>query len=359
MELKITDLLDEFMEEDILLDHTPVPDNLRIKEAAMKRIKKNQNIRPLRVALIAAAIIVLLTGTVLGVYYTRITSRMENEWNERAETEMTAQQKDYVEALSADIGESITDGGITITLDSVTCTADKAYVLLHYELDPELYDVEALQNCISRNMTTVSNDEFGTLLMSQAGADGETRDDGVWTTYSVEFLDLPDECVLNDGNSTISMEIASVELWYDNDEVSEIEGSWNFEFTLPEGAGDAPVTAEAEITFAGGISLLITDVEVTESGCKFAVETDSDEYYFVDSEMADLVRAAEPGLAQFTVDAELENGTTVPCTGAHMDFNEETMLDEWTISWSAPLDPSTVKCLIFSDGTESAAIQMK
>lgn len=316
--------------------------------------------KALRIGLIAAAIIVLLTGTVIGIYYTRVSSALEDNWNTRAETEMTQEQKDYVESLSANLGESVTEQGITITVDSVTCTADAAYVLMHYELDGELYDMDALRTCTSRNMTTVSNEAFGSLNMSTGRSGGEKQEDGIWATYTVEFSDQPDGTVLNDGNSMMSIEISTVELWYDGEEKSrEIEGSWNFEFTLPEGEDAEPVKVEQEMSFDCGVTLLVTDVEITESGCHFTVETDTDEYYFVDGATAELARAAQPELIQLTVDAELTDGTLVPCSGASMSMNEETLKDEWTIEWAAPLDPATVKSLVFSDGETEFTIELE
>lgn len=316
--------------------------------------------KALRIGLIAAAIIVLLTGTVIGIYYTRVSAELEDNWNSRTDTAMTGEQKDYVEALSADIGESVTDQGITVTVDSVTCTGDTAYVLLHYELDTELYDMDALQTCTPLNMTTVTNDGFGTLNMSMGSYDGEKRADGIWSTYTVEFSDQPEGAVLNDGNSVMSIEISTIELWYDGyEQRTEIEGSWNFAFTLPEGEAYEPVKAAQEMTFDSGVTLLVTDVEVTESGCHFTVATEMDEYYFVDGATAELARAAQSELVQFTVDAALEDGTLVPCSGARMIMNEETLKDEWTISWASPLDPATVKSLVFSDGETEFTIELK
>lgn len=358
MELKITDLLDDYMEEDILLNYMPVPENKRIKEAAMNRIKKNRNIRPLRVALLAAAIVVLLTGTVIGIYYTRISNTLEEDWNALAETEMTQQQKEYVETRSADIGESVTNQGITITIDSVTCTTNAAYLMIHYEFDPSLYDVENIDGCVDRmSHIWVENEEYGIIEADNTSGGGEKKEYGIWMRKTVEIKGIPEGCSLNDGKTTMYVEMTDI--GFMREDMEDVEGNWNFSFVLPEADSAETVTVAQEMTFDCGVSLLVSEVAVSESGCSFTVETDTDEYYFVVSEMAELARAAEPDLYQFTVDAELEDGTIVPCTGAHMSLNEETGKDEWNISWAAPLDPDTVKSLIFGDGNSEIWVDLK
>ena len=58
----------------------------------------------------------------------------------------------------------------------------------------------------------------------------------------------------------------------------------------------------------------------------------------------------EPDLLQITVEAKLEDGTVIPSSGANAGYDEELDAEVWKIMWSAPVDPSTVISLVFSDG---------
>lgn len=345
---------------DLIWAFSELDEDLVLAAKERKFMKKNHK-RPLKMALIAAAIIVLLTGTVVGMYYTRITATMEDTWNTRAETEMTQEQKDFVEAHSADIGESVTDQGITVTIDSVTCAEDTVYLMISYGLDETMYDLSKVVDCNDHfSNVYVENDTFGTVESSGGGGSGEFKDSIYWTNGHIEFRDLPDDANLSDGATVLNYEMSQILIMVDGEEEPVfVEGTWNFSFELPEHETSDSVVVEQEMTFDCGVTLLVREIAVSEDCVSFTVETETDEYYFVDSEMAELARAAEPDLLQFTVDAELEDGTVVPCTGGHMTLNEETGLDEWSISWAAPLDPETVKCLIFGDGNSAIWVDVK
>ena len=345
---------------DLIWAFSELDEDLVLAAKERKIMKKNHK-RPLRMALIAAAIIVLLTGTVVGVYYTRITSTMEDTWNTHAETEMTQEQKDFVEAHSADIGESVTDQGITVTIDSVSCTEKTVYLMISYALDESMYDLSKVEVCRDYfSNVYVENDTYGSVKSSGGGSSREFKDSVYWINDRLEFRDLPDDANLGDGETMMNYEINEIKLLETgSEELVYVSGTWNFSFELPECETSDSVVVEQEMTFDCGVTLCVSEIAVTESGCSFTVETETDEYYFVDSEMAELVRAAEPDLLQFTVDAELEDGTVIPCTGAHMTYNETTGKDDWTIYWVSPVDPATVKSLIFGDEMSEIWVDLK
>ena len=92
------------MDDDLILEAKEVP------------IMKQKLIKPLRVALIAAAITILLAGVALAVFqYTRSTEVLADRWETIGDTQMPEAQKDYIESKSASVGESVTDQGVTIT----------------------------------------------------------------------------------------------------------------------------------------------------------------------------------------------------------------------------------------------------
>lgn len=365
MNLKITDLLDEYMDDNLYMDPAAVPDTKRIKEAAMKRINKQRNIRPLRVALIAAAIVVVLTGTVLAVmHYTGITDSMEENWNLVAETEMTSEHKDFIEQRSAGIGESVTDQGITVTMDSVTCTTDAAYIYYSVELDPEIYDLDLINSCSDAlSSIYVNNEEYGTVWSSGGGSSGSLDEDGsniFWRETRARFSELPDGANLGDGKTTMHIEIDTFWLASSSaEDIPDVTGTWNFEFPLPETETAEAKTSDAVLNFGNGVQLTIEDISVNEAGCQFTVITDNEEYIFVggEGELAALARAAEPDAPIFTLYANLSDGS-MAYGGAGMTLDESTGTDRWQLDWVAPVDPESVVSLIFSDGETEMEIPL-
>ncbi len=363
MNLRITDLLDDYMDENLYMDPAAVPNTTRIKEAAMKRINRKKMTRPVRVALIAAALVALLAGTVLGVmHYTRITDTMEETWNRQAETEMTSEHKEFIEARSADIGESVTDQGITVTIDSVTCTTDTVYTMIHYELDPEVYDTDKIVTChASFPAIRVENDAYGTSSSYSGGAEGVQTDNGYLIKMNGSFSGLPEGARLNDGKTTMHIEVSEISLpMYGEEEDTSVTGTWNFAFLLPQTEAMEAQTSDEVLSFENGVTLELSDISVEESGCRFTVKTETDEYFFAaGGENAALARAAEPDLLAFTVDARMADGTTVPSNGGGMSYDEAADADMWHIDWAAPLDPEDVVSLIFSDGTTEVEVPLR
>lgn len=132
MKLKITELLDDYMEEDILLDYVSVPDNEKIKEATMKHLPKGK-FRPLRVGMIAAAVAVLLTGTVAGIYAGR-------HWDVLIDKYFgaTEQQKEQVADAVQDVYATVEQDGCTFTVTQVLGDENNILVALEIALPENL-----------------------------------------------------------------------------------------------------------------------------------------------------------------------------------------------------------------------------
>lgn len=370
MNLRITDLLDEYREDNIPVDVTSVPDTERIKEITMKKINRNyKTIRPLRIVLIAAAITVLLTGMVLGVmHYSRITNSMEEKWNKAGSEEMAPEQKKFIEVRSAEIGESVTDQGVTVTIDSVTCTTDTVYLMIHYVLDPEQYDASNISVCAdSGSVKYVENENYGT-CEEYTGGGGNTagEDDGYWQEYHCTFRGLPEGASLADGNTTMHVEMSEIFfMTKDNSELPNAVGTWNFEFVLPQSVpatvktSDTSLDFDTTLEFENGITLGISDIKVHETGCSFLVATDNEEYIFVggDGDQAMLARAAQPDVPTFTMYANMADGSMV-YGGVNMEWEPDEDVDQWTLEWATPLDPGGVISLTFSDGVNEIEVPL-
>lgn len=374
MNLKITDLLDEYWDENIPMEPVPVPDTSRIKEAAMKKTNVTaKTVRPLRIVLIAAAIVVLLTGTVLGViHYTRTTEALEDRWETFGSEEMTQAHKDFIEQRSAAIGESVTDQGITVTVDSVTCTTDTVYLMIHYVLDPEQYDTSNINMCFdSGTAMYVENENYGTSdQYSGGGGDAPQEGEGYWMNRQVTFDGLPEDANLGDGKTTMHIDMTEI-LYGKADEIGmreadgTVRGNWSFSFLLPQSektenkTSDAVVSFDTTLAFENGITLELSEIEVTETGCSFCVKTDNEEYIFVggDGIQAELARAAQPDVPTFAMYANMSDGSMV-YGGAGMDWEPNEDVDQWILDWATPIDPESVVSLTFSDGATEIEVPL-
>lgn len=307
MNLRITDLLDEYMGDGIPMDPVPVPNLRRIKEAAMKQTDQtHKTIRPLRITLIAAAVIVLLTGTVLGViHYAGITDSLEERWETFGSEDMTQAQKDFIEERSISVGESVTDQGITVTVDSLTCTTDTVYMLYTIALDPAKYDVENITSILDwLSPISVENPEYGVIRSVGGGGNGDIAENGVekWETR-IRFSDLPEGANLGDGKTTLHMDITEIDYGKDDgtgmkEADGQVQGDWSFSILLPKleaietKKSDAIINFDTTLEFENGIVLELCDIRVNESECAFSVRTDSEDYIFVGG---DGIQAQLPG----------------------------------------------------------------
>lgn len=367
MNLKITDLLDEYMGGGIPVDPVSVLDLQRIKEAAMKKTEQgHKHIRPLRIVLIAAAITVLLTGTVLGVmHYTKVTDSLEERWEILGSEEMTREQKDYVEERSISVGESVTDQGVTVTVDSVTCTANTVYMLYTIVLDSAVHDVDGIPGLSafdSASKMLAENPEFGAVELDGGGGPSNGGN-SKWERW-MKFADLPEEANLGDGDTTLHVEITEITYGEENEygmkEASgTIQGNWRFAIKLPKHETAEVKAPDAMVEFGNSVLMTISDIELNETECTFSVDTESEAYLFVggDGTQAQLAREAEPDMLIIAMYANVPDGN-IAYGAAIMEPEPGEGVDRWTVQWAAPIDPERIISLTFSDGTTEMEVPL-
>ena len=341
-----------------------VADDL-VSEAKEATMKEKSGRKPLRMILIGAAVVAVLTvGALAARYYTRSADMLEEKWNNSlgAETSMTEEQKNFIDERSADLGESVTDGGVTITVDSVTATADTVYLNLSYQVEEDVYEGTIMEICGSPSVTAES-EAWGTQEHTSGSGGISRMENGAYVDQKTcLFRELPEGARLSDGTVTLTVAYTEVAIYYEdaNGEHQEkvVEGSWRFLLPIPE--SDAVDNAEIreDISFTGPLDITLTEIQLTESGLTFDIKAPSNDYVVIGTDMLPLAKAAEPESTFYTVEALLEDGTRVPSDGANMSLNEETGMDQWQIRWVAPIDPSQVVSLIFSDGETEQEVQM-
>ena len=324
---------------------------LEEKEVPMKQTKRITH--PAKTILIAAAIVAALTGTALAVmHYTRSADALEHTWNDMASNEMAQSHKDAIEAKSADLGESVTDQGITITVDSVSVTNDTVYLLYTVALtNPDDQFAGILNETIP-----VTASDGNTYSAEPAVADRLVEDsDSGASYYRVLSCELPDGVTLSHGQLT--MDISSLML----NDMEQTEGTWNFSFTLPETEAVQNFDVDQTLHFADDITLDISNISVSESRITFDYVTNRPEVMILngDAFTAGEVAAADPDVQQvYTFYARLSDGTSVPVTGGSSVYSESRQVSECEFYWSAPIDLSMLEAITFSDGSTEIEIPL-
>ena len=340
-ELDFFDVIGEIA-DDLVLEEKEVP------------MKQNKRItHPAKTILIAAAIVAALTGTALAVmHYTRSADALEHTWNDMASDEMAQSHKDAIEAKSADLGESVTDQGITITVDSVSVTNDTVY-LLYTVAAPTPDD----QFCGILNETIqVTASDGNTYSAEAAVADRLVEDsDSGASYYRILSCELPEGVTLSHGQLT--MDISSLML----NDMEQTEGTWNFSFTLPETETAQSFDVDQALQFAGDITLEVSNVSISESRITFDYVSNRPEVMILngDAFTAGEVTAADPDVQQvYTFYARLSDGTSVPVTGGSSVYSESKQVNECEFYWSVPIDLSALESIMFSDGSTEIEIPL-
>lgn len=329
-----------------------IADDLVLEEQEVP-MKQNKRIpHPVKTLLIAAAIVAALTGTALAVmHYTRSANALEHTWNEMASNEMAQSNKDAIEAKSADLGESVTDQGITITVDSVSVTNDTVYLLYTVAAPPPNNQLSGILN----ETIQVNASDGNTYSAEAAVADRLVEDsDSGASYYRILSCELPDGVTLSNGQLT--MNISSLML----NNMEQTEGTWNFSFTLPETEAVQSFDVDQTLQFEHDTTLEISDISVSESRITFNYVSNRPEVMILDDAfIAEEVMAADPDVQQvYTFYAQLSDGTSVPVTGGNSVYNESHQVNECKFSWSVPIDLSMLESITFSDGSTEIEIPL-
>lgn len=343
-----------------------IDDDLILEAEEGNNMAKKKGKRVVRIVLAAAAIAVVLAGTALAVrLYTKSADRMEENWNREAQQPMTTAQKNFIEGKSADIGETVTAQGITMTVESVTCTDETVYAAIRLCVDPQQYSGDVLELFPMVDTVTAENTQWETPLqgeMVSLTGDIQQEDGSIEEEWRIRFSELPEGQRLSSGETTMILEIAEVGVHFMVEgELQEqtVEGSWKLEMALPESDAAEPVSAQTDATFEGDLNFTVEQIRVTADDLRFELTAPSNDYVIVGTDQLELAKAAEPDAPFYSVEALLEDGTQVPTTGASMSLNAESGMDEWSIQWITPVDPESVVSLIFTDGTTEQEIPVE
>ena len=135
MEYNIYDLMDEFADEEIKLSPYNAADLRRIEELTMKKIEEQQGRRPAakkagriaRALLVAAVVTALCTATVVAAKL-GVADSFKGYFGD-----LTAEQKQVMEALGTTDLQPVTSNGTTITPLAAICDENNYYLRLRIE----------------------------------------------------------------------------------------------------------------------------------------------------------------------------------------------------------------------------------
>lgn len=299
--------------------------------------------RILSAALVAAALVLVLTGTTLaasGFVPGSMKDWFIQRWAETSGGEgISAEQVALFDQLTQQVGVSDTCNGITVTLDSITCGDSAIWLLVKVsgDLDP-VQGEDGITYYFKKPDVLFSEDpdsEHDTpggygIEYSFSG----TAEDGVLTMLMHYTINLTGTDSLLDGYEA---ELHLGDLMY-RDSVAW-EGEWVLPFTL-EPSEQAVLTLESAVVpahdhengYEAGVTEL-RNIRVSGTGIRYTRAAEQQMMY--------------PDLAGVV----LEDGTEVPGDGGGERWTGEVYTGEWASNtyWKLPVDLSRVVGVRFGD----------
>ena len=231
-----------------LAQEAPDPALLRRVKAVMR---KEQDMRTHKytkriVTLALAAALVLALGVT--AYAALDGAEWFKSWFATAsQTELTERQKEYIDRAAADVGQSVTAGGWTVTLGSAMTDGEHVFMTLTAQPgdgETELHDT-ILYGRLTSGDPDAPEDLFTGAGMSQFDQTGEMLTQVMEATVHSKYLDRD-----IDFSSPLTLTVDYLKNGYDGEE-TYVEGPWVFQFTLTPGENgeielvDEPFTARA------------------------------------------------------------------------------------------------------------------
>lgn len=373
MKIRITDLLDEYLDDDlpldampdILLGDRPNPKPNQAAHCPSHRKRAGQ--------IVAAVLIVTSISVAGGLKFWGGESAGKSLSDTVAEPSPQAEEQAAVAAEEPDtIAEdtSITDGGYitsTISVDGDGLNVSAGDV----SRDSSTYSLKITIEVPMENVTGFLLDDYDVYLVL---ADGSVEDvtSSSETNYSenpfvkTEFFTFDDGLSESElASATLYLQIHSVSI-STTDSTSLITGQWDMGFS-ESGYTISTETAPEESpapTLAEGQGFIVTDLTVSQSGCTFWLHSDADQFTLVPQ--GQLALAAQQGsdetyygfsiLADGTLDtASLTIDSSNMSTRGVTDTQN---LVYCTVTWKETIEPTRITGLYFTDGTTGQTVEV-
>lgn len=318
----------------------------KLRQEVWSMTKQEQNTpkrRRIPAAALAAAVLVLaLTGTTLAASGF-VPGSMKNWFIQQwAETSggggISAEQVALFDRLIQEVGVSDTCGGVTVTLDSITCGDSALWLLLKVSGDLDMVQGEAASGYYFRETDVEFSEEpDGELTPGGHGMEypfSGTAEDGVQTMLMRYTITLTGTDSLLDGYDA---ELRLGDLMYSSSVAQE--GEWVLPFTI-EPSEQEVLTLESAVVPArdhGNGSKAVTaelrDIRISATGIRFTQTAEQQMFY-----------PAHGGVV-------LADGTEVARAGGGSRWTGELYTGEWSSDyyWKLPVDLSQVVGVRFGD----------
>lgn len=318
--------------------------------------KKGRTRRMVTIAL-AAALLLTMGATAVGYYsgadwFARYFSRF-------AEQGLTDGQKAFVDSHAADIGESVTRNGYTLTLDSIVMDSQRLYVKLMVEAPTDVDLKTAHCSLLASYTCVIGGTEYP---LVSGGAEDEKYTDrmgepNVLTIMGEYFRYLPEEVTAY--GETVSCRLRVERMSFGSilhpEEQWTVEGPWEIDFTLRPDDFAVEVVTEPFTVTVGDVDCEWNDKDVGQPlyGKTWQTEVRSMQLSPLGLRMVSTRPAGyeEDAMILISLRGVLRDGSTVLLRENFGSWRNGEECESRLFSVSAPMELSELLYIEFEDGT--------
>ncbi len=369
MKIRITDLLDDYLDEDLPLD--PIPE-VGIQKSKRKSRPGAPHHSPRRAVQIAAGLVIVISlSAVAGMrlWCGGNTGASLAAGNAELYEQADAQPPSPEPVAEGDIS-AWPDGYETVSITSIEdqlsvtvsdVVQEGSRYRLTYTISTEIEHVTGFQLADAEVYLLLADD---TIVTPTGSTETGSAENPFELRDVYEFSDLPEDAELD--QAVLYVRIAQVTLTTTDGSI-DVFGQWDVGFSgdnvlldpaVPEETGTENTEALGDAEFS------VTDLEVSESGCSFWVHTKQDNYLMVPIGQLALVQESNPGTACYGI-SMITDGNISPdnltVSSSLMSTRGVTSTQNLVycqVEWNGTIDPASILGMYFTDGTNSAQVEV-
>ena len=369
MKIRITDLLDDYLDEDLPLD--PIPE-VGIQKSKRKSRPGAPHHSPRRAVQIAAGLVIVISlSAVAGMrlWCGGNTGASLAAGNAELYEQAEAQPPSPEPVAEGDIS-AWPDGYETVSITSIEdqlsvtvsdVVQEGSRYRLTYTISTEIEHVTGFQLADAEVYLLLADD---TIVTPTGSTETGSAENPFELRDVYEFSDLPEDAELD--QAVLYVRIAQVTLTTTDGSI-DVFGQWDVGFSgdnvlldpaVPEETGTENTEALGDAEFS------VTDLEVSESGCSFWVHTKQDNYLMVPIGQLALVQESNPGTACYGIsmvtDGNIspDNLTVSSSLMSTRGVTSTQNLVYCQVEWNGTIDPASILGMYFTDGTNSAQVEV-
>ena len=373
MKIRITDLLDKYLDDDLPLDAMPdiLPgDRPEAKSSqAAHRLSHRKRAGQIVAAVLIVASISVAGGLKLwgGEAGKSLSDTAAEQQAAEAATALATEEPDTVVEYAEDT--SIFDGGymtstISVDGDGVNISAGDV------SREGSTYSMKITMETPMEHVTGFLLDDYDAYLVLADGTAEEVTSSSETSDSENPFVKT--EFFTFDGLSeselaaaTLYIQIHSVSI-STTDSTTIMDGQWDMGFS-ESGYTLSTETALEESpapTLAEGQSFTVTDLTVSQSGCTFWLHSDADEFTLVPQ--GQLALAAQQGSDETYYGFSILTDGTLDTASVTIDSStmstrgvtDTQNLVYCTVTWKETIEPTSITGLYFTDGTTGQTVEV-